>query len=355
VGTHSTSLLQKLTFVVLVAILGCLVVIVAQNRNKSSASIELPPESQEEASLTESDTSPVAEATVAPEPIPVIIRPRLVLPSTNNAFRPVPRTPAVPPAVAVVQPTVVNPVERIPLEFENSVSPLAPVGFVTPPLSEVTSPGIRGRITLIGTPPPEIPIDLGTVCGPAHPQGTTTRHYLVSPEGGLANVFVYIQEGLEKMKFSPQEQSPVLDNVGCFFEPYVMGVQAGQPFFVRNLDPFMHTVRATPTANKVINAVLAVQGQISQKSFAVPESSIRIKCDVHSWMFAYVHVVSHPYFAVSDRDGSFQLPPNLPAGNYLLTALHQKAGPLRKRISVGSNEAKTVDFVFHAPTRFSRL
>lgn len=339
---------------VLVAILGCLVIIIAHNSKKPS--LEAVSEPQEEASITESPALPIDQPAVAKEPRQPIVQPRIASRPTNNIFRSPPPRAAVLPSVVVVQPTIISPIEITPSsEFENATLPVPPGGVATAPLLDATRPAIHGRVTLIGAPPPEVPIDFGTVCGPIHPEGATTHHYLVSPEGGLANVFVYIQEGLEKMKFRPQEQSPVLDNINCFFEPYVMGVQAGQLFFVRNLDPVMHNIHATPTANKAINFAIALQGQAVQKSFAVPETSIRIKCDIHPWMFAYVHVVAHPYFAVSDREGVYQFPSNLPDGNYLLTALHPKAGPLRRRISVRSNEAKTVDFAFRVSPRLSGL
>ena len=53
---------------------------------------------------------------------------------------------------------------------------------------------ITGKVSLKGTPKPEIPIDLGPTCGPLNPNKVTTRHYVTSKDGGLANVFVYLKD-----------------------------------------------------------------------------------------------------------------------------------------------------------------
>jgi hypothetical protein len=59
-------------------------------------------------------------------------------------------------------------------------------------------------------------------------------------------------------------------------------------------------------------------------SFPTAESFLRFKCDVHPWMFSYVTVLDHPYFAVSGKDGSFTIK-NVPPGKYTLVAMHRKA------------------------------
>ena len=80
---------------------------------------------------------------------------------------------------------------------------------------------------------------------------------------------------------------------------------------------------------------------------------IRLKCDVHPWMFAYVGVVEHPWFAVSDADGNFQLPPGLPAGRYKLSAVHLKAGVQTKDILVEKGHPAIASFQFSVPGKVS--
>ena len=73
--------------------------------------------------------------------------------------------------------------------------------------------------------------------------------------------------------------------------------------------------------------------------------------DVHPWMFAYVGVVDHSYFAVTDREGAFRLPAGLPAGNYTVAAYHRKAGELRQRIAVRPTMSKSIDFDYEISER----
>jgi hypothetical protein len=76
---------------------------------------------------------------------------------------------------------------------------------------------------------------------------------------------------------------------------------------------------------------------------------IRFKCDVHGWMAAHVGVVAHPYFAVSDAAGQFEIK-NLPPGSYTLEAWHEKFGRTTSSVTVAEKQAQTVAFAFSANT-----
>ena len=68
---------------------------------------------------------------------------------------------------------------------------------------QIASAGdVTGKVTLKGTPPPEKTIAFDDTCSKLHPTVTTTRHYVVGKDNGLANVFVYISKGLEGKKFT---------------------------------------------------------------------------------------------------------------------------------------------------------
>jgi len=182
---------------------------------------------------------------------------------------------------------------------------------------------ISGKITLKGTPKAEVPIDLGPACGKINPSKPTTRHYVVGKDGGLANVYVYIKDA---KKADSKGESPTLDQVGCMYEPYVMGLVVGQPFKIKNSDAEMHNIHATPNpalGNKEFNLAQPAGSPVLSKAFEKPEILVRMKCDVHPWMFAYIGVVEHPYFAVSDKDGNYKIS-GLPDGKYTIEAFHQK-------------------------------
>ncbi len=195
---------------------------------------------------------------------------------------------------------------------------------------------ITGKVVLKGTPKAEITIDMSAdpKCGALHEKPVTTRHYVVAPDGGLANVLVFIKSGLTEKNFPASTASAELDQVGCEYEPYVMGVRTGQKIKIKNSDPTLHNIHAIPnslqdkaTANKEFNLAQPIKDMVSEKSFDAPEVAVKFKCDVHPWMFAYVGVFDHPFYAVTGKDGTFKIS-GVPNGKYTLEAYHVKThGP----------------------------
>jgi hypothetical protein len=202
--------------------------------------------------------------------------------------------------------------------------------FLAGSLQWVCAGDLTGKVTLKGTPPPPKTIDYDDTCSKLHPTVLTTRHYVVGKDNGLANVFVYISKGLEGKKFTPSTEAVDLDQVGCNYNPYVFGVMVGQPVRIKNSDPLMHNIHALPKVdgNSEFNFAETSAGDANEtkwvESIKAPEVLVKLKCDVHQWMFAYAGVQAHPFFAVTDADGNFKIP-NVPAGSYTLTAYHLKA------------------------------
>jgi hypothetical protein len=336
-------MVQKLTLLVLVGILGCLVVIIAQHRGSSGTEIPGTAESQE----------PIVAEAADPEPAPVI---RPVDP-VRNAVR----------TTAPVQP-IANPVRAngaSPRPVLTAALPIPEMPVVTPPVfvSEplpivVThvaaatslpfdpSSSLSGRVVFFGNPPPEVAIDMGRPCNQERPGPVTTRHYLISQEDGLANVVVFVESGLENRSFQMPLEPLSLDVTGCLFEPYLLCLMPNQPLRIRNLDSMLHNIHATGRLNKEFNLALAMQGQMNQRTFTTPEMFIRLKCDVHPWEFAYASVMTNPFFAITDKDGLFQFPSGLPAGKYTIAANHLKAGKIRKTISYRPGRSQPLDFQF---------
>ena len=94
---------------------------------------------------------------------------------------------------------------------------------------------------------------------------------------------------------------------------------------------------------------MPVQGQENQITFENPELFIRVKSDVHPWMFAYINVLPHPFFAITDKNGNFELPPGLPSGNYVIAARHLKAGEVQQEISVQGGGEQVINFSLKVP------
>jgi len=212
----------------------------------------------------------------------------------------------------------------------------------------LTAAEVTGKVTLKGTPPPAAII--GAVkadanCGKVAQGEAKSRIYVVGAEGALANAVIYIKKGLEGKTFPPSSSKPEIDQIGCMYYPYVSAVQVGQKFDVKNSDPFMHNVNATPKVNKGFNLAQSAQGQVNERVFDKPEMGVRFACNVHPWMIAYVNVMENPFFVVTDDAGSFAIKGDLPDGKYTLEAYHQKAGTRSQEIEVKGGKA-TTDFAF---------
>ncbi len=207
---------------------------------------------------------------------------------------------------------------------------------------------ISGKIKVTGTPPPEKQITLDAMCGKLSPGGLATRHYVMGADKGLGNVFVYVKEGAKPAPATGA--APLLDQVGCEYMPYMLGVQAGQTFNVKNSDAVLHNVHALPkpgSGNKEKNVGQPVKNMVTAFVFDKPEVLVKFKCDVHPWMFAYVGVLDHPYFAVTDKDGNYKIS-GLPAGDYTVEAVHLKAGNKTEKVKVGADGKTTQDFTLEA-------
>jgi len=221
--------------------------------------------------------------------------------------------------------------------------------------AQTVSGEITGNVSFKGAPPPEVKITLDATCGKLHTMPVTTRHYVVGADGRLANVFVYIKRGLEGRRFALPKETPVLDLIDCFFEPYVVGVMTSQKFKVKNSDSLLHNISSTPkvTGNKEENKALPGKGE-TEFIFRKQEILVRFKCDVHPWEFAYVGVVEHPFFAVTDKEGRFIIS-NVPPGDYVLEAYHLKThgvNPgLTQQVSVRTGEAAVADFTLELPAQ----
>ncbi len=207
---------------------------------------------------------------------------------------------------------------------------------------------IFGRVTLTGKAPPESPIKLDAFadCKPLHKDPLSTRRYVVDANGGLANVFIYVKDGLGSKKFAPPTTPVVLDQQQCLYHPYVLGIQVGQSLTIKNSDTFMHNVHggSAGSKNPEFNVGQSSKGMETEKKFTKTEVFFSLKCDVHPWMFAYVGAVDHPFFAVSGTDGNFRIS-HLPDGEYTLAAVHPKAGEKTAKVKVVGGEVKA-DFQF---------
>jgi hypothetical protein len=211
-----------------------------------------------------------------------------------------------------------------------------------------TAATVHGKINYHGPKPAKerISMDAEAACEQAHAgHPVYAEPIAVGKDGALANAFVYIQSGLEGKTFEPVKAAVTLDQHGCMFVPHIIAIRAAQPLDVRNSDPVAHNIHPMPKNNHEWNESQSPGTPDAEHKFARREVMIPVKCNVHSWMHAYIGVMEHPYFAVTAADGAFQLP-NLPPGDYTLAVWHEKLGEQTKQIHVGPSENAAVDFTY---------
>jgi plastocyanin len=214
---------------------------------------------------------------------------------------------------------------------------------VSNPVDAATAGNVTGRVTLAGVPPKNQPIK--TASDPNCKKPIATESYVVGASGSLANVFIYVKDGLGNRVFPVPTTSVVLAQQDCTYQPHVFGIQVGQTLDIVSNDPTLHNVHAIPMANQEFNLGQPTPGVKHQHVFSTSEVMVPFKCDVHNWMHAFVGVVDHPFHAVSSNDGAFSLS-GLPPGTYTIEAVHEKLGRQTQTVTIGEKETKDVAFTF---------
>lgn len=221
--------------------------------------------------------------------------------------------------------------------------PAAAVTKVDP----ATAATVTGKVAFAGTAPkaPRIDMSAEPDCKGLHTAPVTSQEVVVNANGTLANVFVYVKGGLEGKTFEAPSGSVALDQKGCVYHPHVVGVRAGQTLAVNNSDPTTHNVHPMPRTNREWNQSQPPKGSALEKTFPRGEVMIPVKCNVHPWMKSYIGVVEHPFFAVSNDQGTFEIK-GLPPGEYTIEAWHEKYGAQEQKVTLAPSASQAVDFSF---------
>jgi hypothetical protein len=238
---------------------------------------------------------------------------------------------------------------------EETAKPAAASGAAAAPAAAPAAPAaapaaggatVTGKVNFDGTAPamPQIKMDADAFCKSEHKEPVYEQEVVVNPNKTLEWVLVYVKEGVTGTYPVPTE-AITLDQHGCQYRPHVFGIQAGQPLKVLNSDGTLHNIHALPKKNAEFNIGQPFKGMETVKKFESTEVPIRFKCDVHKWMGAYTGVFNHPFFAVTNDQGAFEIK-NLPPGNYVIEAWHEKYGTQTQNVTITGAEPKTVDFNF---------
>jgi len=203
---------------------------------------------------------------------------------------------------------------------------------------------IRGVVTVEGTLPKLSPLQISKfkeVC-----KDVPNESMIIGSDQGLRYAVVTL-EGITKGKAVEKESVHELDNSRCRFVPHVLAASVGQFVLLKNTDPILHTAHAYFTAGQPQFNVGLYPGKVSRKPL-VSAGVVKIVCEVHSWMSAYIVVAEHPYQAITDTYGEYLISEISP-GSYRLKVWHESLGTQEKQVEVKPGGSHNVDFVF-APT-----
>jgi plastocyanin len=171
------------------------------------------------------------------------------------------------------------------------------------------------------------------------------RGALVTDEGILRNVIVYVRSGYQGQTYAVPSEPVVLDQQECVYLPHVLTLMKGQKLKILNSDPTFHNVHAVGDSGTAFNIPQPQKGVESIQTFSQPAMPpFRIGCDFHNWMVAYAGVFEHPFHTATGDTGKFEL--RLPPGRYEIAAWHEKFGEQVSNAEVAPNAAVELNFKF---------
>ena len=224
------------------------------------------------------------------------------------------------------------------------VKKISRAGLLVSLSSRETANTLRGKVFLEGEAPAPQEASVDPVCSQWLGPTVKSQAYVVGKNGELKDVVVVVDVLGRIDSWSIAKEPKAIRSEKCQFEPYVSAMQVGQFLRVENSDPHMHNVHfmGQPGINGRNYALFAGAPPVN----FIPEPSkelrtgdyvpfLTIKCDVHPWMFAFVTIVPHPFFDVTDAEGSFEIK-GLPEGVYRVTAHHRRAGKVEMQVEIGA-------------------
>lgn len=181
--------------------------------------------------------------------------------------------------------------------------------------------------------------------------------FVINPSNkGLKNCIVWLTTAdggkppIPASMAKPDKPSVVIDQPRCAFEPRVVAIREGQTLVVKNSAPIAHNVgySGSKAKNPGANTIVPPGGKADIK-LKVDKTPIAIRCDIHQWMKGWARVFDHPYYAVTDEDGKFEIK-NAPKGDFMLVVWHEEgfnggaAGANGKKVKVDGTTEQKVEF-----------
>lgn len=161
-------------------------------------------------------------------------------------------------------------------------------------------------------------------CGPEVP-----NEKLLVNDHGLMNVVV----SLEGKKLGGKPGEYLLDQKNCRYEPHVIAMMKDSELKIRSSDPINHNLHSYSFDNDPVNIMFLPNKDDYTQEFEEPEI-VKVECDLHGWMNAWIVVTDNSYFDISNKTGTFEIK-NVPPGKYTLNAWHEILGNKSQKVKVG--------------------
>jgi len=206
-------------------------------------------------------------------------------------------------------------------------------------LAQTGAGKVTGKVTLTGLAPKLAPLpvtrDMKT-CGTTKPDESLE----VSQGGGVKNAVLWIADGPKAAK-DASKSKVTLDQKQCEYAPHVLAMPAGGTLQIVNGDKLFHNVHARDGDRTVFNYAMPVPNHVIPKPLK-EAGVLRITCDVHPWMRAWVHVLATSAFAVTDDSGGYTIS-GVPPGKHTLKLWHERLGEKEQQVNVPAGGAATAD------------
>ncbi len=221
--------------------------------------------------------------------------------------------------------------------------PVKPPPPPLPPPTPMKTGTIRGHVTFKGklSPAKDIEHPRDPYCEKVKPrEAKVTR---VGKSNGLLDVVVRLAPGTAKGELARAPKASLAQD-GCMYEPRVQGVMTGADLELVNKDRTMHNIHGFKGDDTAFNAGQAMGSPPLYKKVQTEPGIVRVKCDVHPWMTAWLVVSDHPFFTSTTEDGSFSF--EAPVGEQTVEAVHPLHGSKSQKIEVREGAVTTVELAF---------
>jgi plastocyanin len=159
------------------------------------------------------------------------------------------------------------------------------------------------------------------------PELTSAQEKELADAGKLKTIASFKAADIHPALAKPEKPAVEIDQPCCRFIPHIVLARAGQDMVIKNSAPVSHNAWWVSVKNGEFNPIITSKGEHVVKNLVAETGMITIKCSIHKWMYAWVRVFDHPYFALTDDDGNFEIK-NAPlsGGKLRLYAWHESAG-----------------------------